>query len=568
MTPRTPKALQGDIVWAGIALAVLTLGIHGSALNGWWRWDDPQILKHALLYSPWQYFMVPAAWQALHATLLTPWLTLSFNVDLTLFGLNPPAFYGHQLLLLWVAACMTYILLRLWLDTLWSGLGAALFLSGVPVTVVVQELMSRHYIEGLVFAILALHFFFRAIREGRPNLAWSGGFFYLLAVSAKEVYVPLVLFLPFVPERDLRHRWRTALPFLLVAVAYVPWRWHMLSVPIWVLDDHIVWQPVLRLPFRVVGPLIGNGALGTAINLLILALLGIVLWRRWHLLLLTLVALALITGPLVPVAVLIDHVARYQFVAWWAFCCTIVLLFKWIGNFGRSGFFSALVLYILVMGVVLYQGWQVRSSLRPVIKEFETQGRFLWDADKNDALLVASPAFANHFWYARGLVWVREKVKGDRQSHRLLVDEIELAEVDLSQTDVWAYDGHCGCMQNVSREVPRTLAKWQSRRLVRPLSIAIQYRKNLVSWQFGPYKDGAYSVVNGQWMGKLLIPARGQRRTTLPAPSYDFYIRYDSPQGWITYSSRLTFTPEKETSLVWERGHIESGIAMDRSSQF
>lgn len=552
MTPRMPRVFHRHIVWAGIALAVLTLGFHGSALNGWWRWDDPQILRHALSYSPWEYFLIPAAWQAFHAASLMPLLTLSFDVDLGLFGINPHAFYGHQLLSLWVAACMTYILLRLWVDTLWASLGAALFLSGVPVTVMAQELMSRHFIEGLVFAIVALYIFLRALREGRPNLAWWGGLFYLLSISAKEIYVPLVLFLPFVPERDLRQRLRTAVPFLLVAVAYVPWRWHMLIVPVWTLGDHIVWQAVVALPFHAIGPLIGKSPLGTAINLLILALLGIALSRRWDLLLLMLVALALITGPLVPVAFLIDHAARYQFVAWWAFSCMVALLFKWIGDFGRSGFVSVLVLYVLVMGVVLYQGWQVRTALTPTIREFETQGRFLWDADKNRALLVASPAFASHFWYARGLVWVRD-ILGDRQSPRLLVDEIELAEVDMRRTEVWAYDDRCQCMLNVSEDVPRMLAEWQSRRVVKPLSIAIDYRKNRISWHFGPYKDGAYSVVNGQWMGKLLMPASGQRQTTMPAPSYDFYIRYDSPEGWMTYSSLLTFSPAQQRSLNWQR---------------
>lgn len=553
MTPVMPKTSQGNMVWAGIVLAVLTLGLHGSALKGWWRWDDPQILRHALSYSPWEYFLIPAAWQAFHAAVLFPWLTLPFDIDLRLFGLNPHAFYGHHLLSLWVAALMSYVLLRLWLGPLWSGLGATLFLSGVPVTVVAQELMSRHYVEGLVFAILALYLFLRALRESRPSLAWWGGLFYLLAVSAKEVYVPLVLFLPFVPERDLRQRLRTALPFLLVAVAYVPWRWHMLITPVWTLSDHIVWRAVAGVPFLAIGPLIGTGTLGTAINLLILAQLGIVLWRRWDLLLLTLVALALITGPLVPVALLIGFTARYQLLPWWVFCCTVALLFKWIGDFGQRWFVAVLVLYVLVMGVVLYQGLQVRTALEPTIREFEMQGKFIWDAHKNRALLVAaSPGLTNMFWYPRGLVWVKDLI-GDPQSPRLLVDEIELAEVDLSRTEVWAYGDRCQCMLNVSENVPRMLAKWQSRLVVKPLSLAIDYRENHISWHFGPYKDGVWSVVNGQWMGKLLTRASGQRQLTLHVPSYDFYVRYDSPEGWTTYSSLLTFSPAEQRSLNWQR---------------
>jgi len=211
--------LQGRTLWAIMGLAGLTLGLHHSALTGWWRWDDPDILKYVLEHSPWQYFLVPSAWQEYSTQYVTPWQTLSFDIDLALFGLNPQAFYAHHLIALWVAACLTYLLLRLWADPLWSGLGAGLFLCSAPVVEVAQQLSARHYLEGLVFAVLGLNFFLRPLRRDRPNASWWGGLCYAVAVSAKEVYVPLGVLLPFVPERTLRERWRVAMPFLLLTFA-------------------------------------------------------------------------------------------------------------------------------------------------------------------------------------------------------------------------------------------------------------------------------------------------------------------------------------------------------------
>jgi hypothetical protein len=297
---------------------------------------------------------------------------------------------------------------------------------------------------------------------------------------------------------------------------------------------------------------LGRGALGTASGLLVLALLGVSLWQRRHMLPLVLVGAVSIIGPLVPVAAFIQHEVRYLFVAWWGLCCMIVLLGEHFSSWGNTGRLLRLGVFSVMMGAALAQGSRVKTTLLPVIHELEVQGRFLWDTDEAP-VLMASPMLATGLGYARGILWMKQRATSHPPgASRVLVDEIELAEVDPSRTRVWAYSAQCQCVEEISGEVPRIVREWRARRMVRPLTVSLTYMENLISWRLGPYEKGAYSFVSEQWMGKLPLPASGQWRI-IPPSSLSFYIRYDSPEGWITYSSLLTFSPAQQRSLNWQR---------------
>ena len=204
-----------EILLAWLGFGVLIGVLYGNSLTGWWAWDDTQILKTAFQSGPWEYYFVPAVWCEFQPANLNPWIIFSFDLDLALFGLDPLPFYAHHLLALWMVAGVTYLLLRVWANRLWSTLGVVLFLSSAPVTNTVYQLMTRHYLEGLLFFSLALYLFIRATREERSALAWLGAAFYFVAMSAKEIYVVQALLLPLIPVRDLPKRLRMALPFFL-----------------------------------------------------------------------------------------------------------------------------------------------------------------------------------------------------------------------------------------------------------------------------------------------------------------------------------------------------------------
>ena len=85
-------------------LGLATLALYGGSLRLWWCFDDPAILLHAWRYAPQEYFLVPKAWQALIPYSLQPWLSLSYDLDLSLFGFRPAGFYAHHLLALALCA--------------------------------------------------------------------------------------------------------------------------------------------------------------------------------------------------------------------------------------------------------------------------------------------------------------------------------------------------------------------------------------------------------------------------------------------------------------------------------
>ena len=146
---------------------------------------------------------------------------------LALFGLNPIWHYAHQLISLWLAAYMSFLVLRLWIGLGWAVFGAMLFLVNAPTANIAQNLMTGHYLEGLIFASVAIYGFIRAMRnDGRYWGYWLalGVFSYGLACTCKEIYVPLPVVLLALPEGEWKRRLHFAAPFLVVTFLYLGWR--------------------------------------------------------------------------------------------------------------------------------------------------------------------------------------------------------------------------------------------------------------------------------------------------------------------------------------------------------
>jgi len=211
--------------WALVALTALTCGLHWSAFKLWWLYDDPYILRVALSTRLLSLFTDPAVYQQLSLVSFTPLLPASFRLDPLLFGLEPAGFMLHQLLLLAVTASLLYLLLRPWNQriALWA---AALFLASGPAAAASHLLMTRHYLEGGILALISLLLLGR--QRWTPCSVWAAAGAYLAACLCKEVFVPLVIAVPFLAAGRVRTRLRWSLPFWLMAAGYACWRLHML----------------------------------------------------------------------------------------------------------------------------------------------------------------------------------------------------------------------------------------------------------------------------------------------------------------------------------------------------
>src|SRR5579863_6747912 len=227
--PRTVRrsSLPDLVAAAALVAAVLLLDLR--SLHLWWSHDDFFNLHFVTDHRPWEYCFDPRVWRLLPMRLLTPLLFLSLHLDLRLFGADPLAFHAHQLAAATLAFLAFYAALRLWLPPAPAALGTGLALAGAPTLSLVQLVMARHYLEGLLLAAVAVICFGRGLARQRRWWLYLSALCYLAACLAKEIYVPLVLLFPLAAPGGAGRRLRAAAPHLAVFALYLGWRLYMLG---------------------------------------------------------------------------------------------------------------------------------------------------------------------------------------------------------------------------------------------------------------------------------------------------------------------------------------------------
>ncbi|HEU5163241.1 MAG TPA: hypothetical protein VFV54_08875, partial [Thermoanaerobaculia bacterium] len=189
-----PRAVAREYVLtllASLLLLSLIAVLHYDALAEWWKTDDPQIVLHAFRNSPAETLFSPADWQTLSVG-FTPLVTLSFDLDLALAGIQPHFFYAHQLFAIAVATLLLFVLLEPICGRWIALLTAAAVAAGPAMTLAAESLMIRHYVEGLALAVAALIVWRVRVPDENRNGAGvkydvvAAGL-YLLATLAKEI---------------------------------------------------------------------------------------------------------------------------------------------------------------------------------------------------------------------------------------------------------------------------------------------------------------------------------------------------------------------------------------------
>jgi len=554
--------------WCLISCVLLTFLLYGSALTGWWCCDDPQILKHALRYAPWEYFAVPEAWRQLIPYSLTPWLSFTYDFDNTLFGSHPAGYYAHNLLMIAFCAHMVYLIARQWVDH-WHALGGAmLLLAGSPIMTASYQLMVRHYIEGLFFYLVALWLIIRGLRAENRRWMWLAGAAFAIAVTAKEIYVPLGIVPFLLPLGSFKQRFKTAWPLLLVMVVYVPWRWYMLG------DVVGGYTPATELGRGDVAAAVAQFAkvpelllmwpwLGGAGLLLLVALLVKRKCNGWALLLLPLL-LVLLLVPLVPLARQpgIGAGSDRYFIALWAALALGAAVVSGLVATGRGigiRLFSSAVVVVLIISAWCHAR-QVQSAMIPWLKEQSVQGRALVMAEEQDVIYL-TPAVAP--WYISGIIDLRRELGRHMQTPpRTASDEIDLNESLLTDRRVVRYDHATQKMVDMTPQIPQQQEGW--RKKVRPAPLAVTMEFNAVTkimqWQLGPYESGNYTMLPD--CGRQPLPAKGTLRMENPILNVSYRFRYDSPDGWIAYTPPLRFVSDgaHHYRLHWQRQAPEGAL--------
>ncbi|MBT3255904.1 MAG: hypothetical protein HN366_05505 [Deltaproteobacteria bacterium] len=553
-------------ICTAVGMALLILWLYRSALNGWWRWDDTVHLKQAFCQTPLEYFFSPDAYQFLSLKNFTPWLIFSFDMDLHFLGLDPARFYARQLMDLWLAGVVSYFLLRLWLPAWWAALGGALCIIGAPAATTVQQLMTRHYVEGLLFALLALYLFLVSVREKRRLTPLLGAAFYLLAMASKEVFVPLAVLFLLWPEGSLRNRLFASIPYFSALLLYILWREFMIGMMGGGYRIH--WDTLLLFPMKVCHSFFGTSHFSLMVGIMAAAVLLLSLLKKtpnrmFGRMLFAAALTCAAIGPLIPLGPAVSA-ERYFLVPWCVFSMALAVVLGSRQLHKRSPLVLNLLIFCLVALAALIHGHKGVRAMDPIIERFDAQGRFLWQSQKPRAVLYA-PVTSHFGHYFSGLQWVKAHTKGTSQTFMVMGDEIELKALGDRPEDIWAYDAKSRSVRDISTRIPGILEPWQKKQRLMPLSFRLDYGKDKTAvWQCGPYPSGAYTflsrddtLVDGSLetsgMNKFPLSPSGQWRVNLEKPLF-FYLRYDSPLGWTTYSPLLYFDPGDE-HFQWNRGN-------------
>jgi hypothetical protein len=548
--------VQDALLAAWLALLVFLQGAH--TLERFWLGDDTPILAHMLKHSLLEIFFEPTVWQELSTANLTPWISLSFYVDYALAGLNPGLFYLHHLLALWLVGVVAARLLMLFVERPLAWSGAVLFLLGAPVLRVGDQLFTRHYLEGLLLCLLALLFFFHHQRSGKRRFQLLALLCYALAMTAKEIYVPLAVLLVFLSPGNWTQRMREARPYLIALMLYVAWRGYMLSGHAGgyaqgsAYMNLTFWTAVATSFAGIPALLFGAHSVFIALALLAVLVAGFVRWPRR--LPLGLLVAGLVLAPLVPLVAYpgITSADRYLLLPWFALCFGIVVQAQVVRDcIPRCGVLAwpriAAVSGCLVFAVAIFQYRSlIQQSEAHYYRAVDVQMRHVWSHDASTAFLPDA-AIAPSFGMVRALGEVKRLTDPSAS--------IPKAALDLSALDptlpLYAYSVDCACMHDISTTIPQRLAQIHHQQRRAPLTLALSNHDGWIAWDFGPYETGSYSVVS-DYIGNLPLPARQAGLRTNIRRDLEFYVRYTAPEGWVTYSPPLRLKPDGE-QLTWRR---------------
>lgn len=496
---------------APLLLTALTFFAHGEALRGSWRWDDGAHLHFVEGFSPFQYFFVPKVAQAFSVANVSPWNALFYDINLSLFGMEVAGHYAHLLLVVAMGATLFYAVLRQWMAPLPAAFGAIAVLFGKPTYYIAAGLMHGHYATGFVFSMAAVLCWTLYLRNGQRVWWTISALTYLLATTCKEVYVPLVLLLPFLPVASWSQRIRALMPFFLVATLYTGWRYWLLGRLVGgysegAFDVNVAIHQFLRIP----NLLFGSGLqVAAAISIPIALLLFASFQKRvnWTLVAVTFILISL---PLLPLTAFpgINEPDRYLFVPWLAFSA----LLGAVSPRKLSKVSSFAVTTLLLSGLTSLHIHE-RRDLKANLAYWDTMYSFAISADKNRQAIFVDPEYGGSDDGYKRLVLTGARYAADMHAPQAqtgtlrIVDESGRGLFCVKATGMQLFEYIGGQMQPMPPE--RIAEKLLSPpHFEQPKDVQMQaevvFESGVLHWKFGPY-DGDYLV---RYVPREIAPLR------------------------------------------------------------
>lgn len=498
-------------------------------LDSYFFSDDIPWIWFSATKSVAQIFFSPEHSRAISGSNFTPMLGLSYKIDWLLFKMDPQGYALHNLFAVLLSGAAFFSLLRHYSNSS-AGLAGLVLFTLSPVTLsVFSWSATRHYSEGLFFALITVHLYLKKSTTGRSSV--PGAVFYLVAALFKEIYVVLPAILFFVTKGSIGRRMRNTAHFWAVFVIYFFWRF-------WMLRGMGGYQSFRPLDFKA--------GLYRIIEFLPQHLLGPFHLLFWALAIIMFLTVKRKTGTLVPVIIIgillvpvvpvgsligLDYTwARY------VFHISVFLIFAGVlwGNecLDQKGPKRAVAVIVLTSVMALFA---VRDAgiKNFVHQERDVSGRTAMEFISSGAQFMAPvqlPYFYN--WLAD----IYEYLYGKKIMTKVLPEKALLkyisqnrrAEIVSSGLALEVYD---------DRAFRRGLLEGH-----------VQMQGYRIKWKLGPYPRGRYYLLNGRYSGLYTsmteVKSEGDYLFGKNYPDQRlevYYMKalYQSPEGWEVISDEF-----------------------------
>lgn len=522
-------------------LVLLVVVLYRKVVRLWWTYDDAYLIHIAVDSTLADAFFNASIWPQ---KLFTPMVMTAFEGDLAAFGLDPSRWFVVHLVFVALSAIAFYGALRLWFAPWSAGAGAVLYVACVPLCSLTTEISGIHYFMAMITGSLATIAFVLALRRNRYSLALLSALILLIGMLAKETVIPLPFLFLALPERDLRTRARFAIPHAFALLIYFLWRRAVIGTFLggygWAVERGDWPLLFAALPKKIILASAGvNVALGVA--LIAIMAIGVVFAIRRNAILFV-VALALATGPILPVSKEMQR--RYALVPWlcWsiAFVAGIDVLRR---KHPRAG--AALLAAVPLFAIVVNrQEWGHEFGRT---QRMSDEARFFFDMPP-DSLLRAPIVPPG----AMGEVnWLKTAHLRKPCCAAWFYDDYFLCTTNVEGKRAWQYEPAKRAIVGVDL-APIARKHCASIRQNAPLSASFDYRDGSLFWTFGPYEEGRYRLLLANGVQAFDVP-REDGFQMQDVKQIALRIRYDSPQGWTTYSPELALDLDRRPRMTWKR---------------
>jgi hypothetical protein len=578
MRARLLEAALLALVLAGVA------ALYADATKLSWTYDDAFLLRVVSSAEVDDYFVSPQFWRSMPAQMFVPLLLVWYEGGSRAVDDEDGGFYIPAIALLLAALLAVYAALRLWVGAVESLAGVAMIGLGPPVVSLVTQLMATHYLIALGFVALSVVAFTKALRSRSFVWATVSALFYLCAMLAKEVAIPLpalLLLLPWgrpswgglpagrnaappggrragfepagpresVPAGSLLNDRlgtgpTTFIPHAIALILYFAWRKAMIGVFLggygWATTRETV-LPLLRSLPRQWATSIAPPQTWIAVLLALVLLVPIVSRlrsRRFAFALLLALGAAIL--PVLPVSR--EMQPRYVFASWVTLVVFFVMAVRAWPPRMRAMFCA---IGVAVVAIAHRAEWR---DVYPTAERMSAEARFVLTAPAGATLRLprTPPAAMGELQFLRA-------AEGSAPGLQWFYDDLYLCAGRHRGRQLYEYSAARHAMVDVTHNAEGIAQRYcASVRDDVPLQADFQFEEGTLHWTFGPYERGTWHVVFGEGVQAFTVPRR-DAYILGDMPGIALRVRYDAPEGWVTYSPEIVLDFVKEPRKRWSR---------------